>query len=254
MKLKDYLVEATEKLGIPDFFAAQRAAIEGIHNDARDRVRACVYFPTGKGKTFTSLAALASRGETEVLVIAPPATQPDWVEDGAKLGVTVHPMSHAKFRLKTTKLSRRTAIICDEFQPDDKTVHTHHQVFSGVPAQEVADYVDTFKADSVYVEDYDPRSHFNNDVKMVQSVGALRLVLPDAVLVDNAGVTTIVKPALLRYLQAWSFSTPTHHQDLRSAARIAVYGMLKNKSGQRELLTLAVKDHLKGAGWNVVAH
>jgi hypothetical protein len=79
------------------------------------RLRACLYYKTGAGKSLTSLAAIAVLGYTECLVIAPPSTHRQWWELGRKLGVNIIPMSHAKFRQNTTKVSRTVPIIADEF-------------------------------------------------------------------------------------------------------------------------------------------
>jgi hypothetical protein len=49
------------------------------------------------------------------VVITPPSTYQQWQESGEKLGVEVECMSHAKFRMKTTKLTRTKPVIADEF-------------------------------------------------------------------------------------------------------------------------------------------
>lgn len=77
--------------------------------------RLCLYFKTGAGKSLTALSAVALWGHDAAVVIAPPSTHGQWEEAGARLGVTVEPMSHAKFRAKATLLSRTKAIIADEF-------------------------------------------------------------------------------------------------------------------------------------------
>lgn len=77
--------------------------------------RTCLYYRTGAGKTFTSLLALERWGDTSCVVIAPPSTHEQWRKAGADLGIQVTVMSHAKFRMKDTKLSRRQALIVDEF-------------------------------------------------------------------------------------------------------------------------------------------
>ena len=86
-----------------------------IENELSNPDRLCVYYPTGTGKTGISLIATHLRGHEEVLVIAPPSTQEKWAEDAGKLGMKIQLMSHAKFRMKSTQLSRTTAIIVDEF-------------------------------------------------------------------------------------------------------------------------------------------
>lgn len=76
---------------------------------------ALVHYPTGTGKTKTMLAMMAARGETEIVVVTPPITQPKWIREGKMLGITVIAMSHAKFRMKDVKLHRHRSVIVDEF-------------------------------------------------------------------------------------------------------------------------------------------
>jgi hypothetical protein len=54
-------------------------------------------------------------GFDEVVVIAPPSTHEEWEKYGVECGITVSTMSHAKFRMPATKLSRHVAVIADEF-------------------------------------------------------------------------------------------------------------------------------------------
>ena len=77
--------------------------------------RFCLYHRTGSGKTITALTMMALDDVQNVLVIAPPITHDKWVSEGEKIGLTVTPISHAKFRQKNYKVSRTEAIICDEF-------------------------------------------------------------------------------------------------------------------------------------------
>lgn len=117
---KTLIESARVKLGFKKFSEPQLAAFEywtvGIENDLPNPDRLCVYYPTGKGKTEISLVCIFLRElYTEVLVIAPPTTQDRWVADGAKLGLTVIPMSHAKFRDPKTQVSRKIPVIVDEF-------------------------------------------------------------------------------------------------------------------------------------------
>jgi superfamily II DNA or RNA helicase len=77
--------------------------------------RLCLYFKTGSGKTSTGLASLRLWGYSEAVVLCPPSTHQAWIDWGKRLGVTVSPMSHAKFRMKGTKISRKVPVIVDEF-------------------------------------------------------------------------------------------------------------------------------------------
>lgn len=77
--------------------------------------RACVYYPTGKGKTYTALAALALRAEQRALVVTPPTQQLTWIREGKRLGIQVDAISHAKFRQKDFRLNRNVPLVVDEF-------------------------------------------------------------------------------------------------------------------------------------------
>ena len=76
--------------------------------------RLCLYYRTGAGKSITSLACLATTGHTKALVIAPPVTHKAWLQTGEKLGIELTVMSHAKFRMPTTKLAQSVPVIADE--------------------------------------------------------------------------------------------------------------------------------------------
>lgn len=103
-----------EAFGIDSFFDHQLDAFKRFAE--QERKAACLYFPTGQGKTKTSLTMMALEGRKEVLVIAPPSTQKDWIAQGALIGITVTAISHAKFRQKDFKVKNAdTAIIVDEF-------------------------------------------------------------------------------------------------------------------------------------------
>jgi hypothetical protein len=84
---------------------------------------------------------------------------------------------------------------------------------------------------------------------MLNAVAEFRKETKGTVL-DNTGVKKIVKPSVLQVLGAWDFATPTHHQDLRSAARIAVLGMMKDQT-MNTLLADVVRDHIDGKPWTI---
>lgn len=77
--------------------------------------RICLRHPTGKGKTISSLMLMDSLDVTNLLVIAPPSTHPQWSELLDLFGWTYQIVSHAKFRQKNFAISKSAAIICDEF-------------------------------------------------------------------------------------------------------------------------------------------
>ena len=95
----------------------QREAAEDARKQAESgsQVRLCLYHRTGAGKTITALSCAAYVGVSEALVVTPPVTQAAWVEVGARLGITVTAISHAKFRQKGYRVHRDVALIVDEF-------------------------------------------------------------------------------------------------------------------------------------------
>lgn len=113
---RDRLSEVLVKLKLPKFFSYQEETFATwlqLLQTARPNM--CVYHRTGAGKSITSMAAMYLADQTEVVVIAPPITHGEWVALGRKLGIKVTAISHAKFRMKDYKVSRNTALICDEF-------------------------------------------------------------------------------------------------------------------------------------------
>lgn len=107
------LSELSQRAGV-EFFDHQLEAFAGAH-DLGPSGRLCLYFPTGKGKTLTSLVCVAQTGYMRALVIAPPATHDGWQAMARRLGMEVEVMSHAKFRMKETKLRKDWPVIADEF-------------------------------------------------------------------------------------------------------------------------------------------
>lgn len=78
-------------------------------------VRACLYYKTGAGKSLTAVLGIKALGYDEAVVIAPPSTHPQWEAVGDHHGLMLKTMSHAKFRMKDTLLSRKIPVIADEF-------------------------------------------------------------------------------------------------------------------------------------------
>jgi superfamily II DNA or RNA helicase len=77
--------------------------------------RACVYFKTGAGKSLTAVMGLHALGQAKAVVISPPSTHAQWLALGDQYGMELQVMSHAKFRMKDTRLSRTVAVVADEF-------------------------------------------------------------------------------------------------------------------------------------------
>jgi hypothetical protein len=96
------------------FFDYQAVAINHARCLPGPNQRLCLYYKTGAGKTITALALLYVWGYEEAVVITPPITFPQWERQAAIFGIKLHLLSHAKFRMPGTKLSRKVAVIADE--------------------------------------------------------------------------------------------------------------------------------------------
>jgi superfamily II DNA or RNA helicase len=96
-----------------ELFEHQRDFLDGIVSQPAP-ARACLYFKTGAGKSMTAMLGMRTLGYEQVLVIAPPSTHEQWEKLADSLGMMVSCMSHAKFRMKDTKLSKAVPIIADE--------------------------------------------------------------------------------------------------------------------------------------------
>lgn len=102
----------------------------------------------------------------------------------------------------------------------------------------------------VFIESYRPRGNtFSTDPYMRALLHEFRRRFPQATVLDNTGVKKVVRKPLLRELGLDKFPT-THHQDLEAAARILVYGMLKDDD-LNAVVTTIVKDKLAGNPWPI---
>lgn len=145
-----------------------------------------------------------------------------------------------------------TGVVYMRFDPATKTITVGHEVIVGPDGPACRRYLETLaplKELNTFVEGYRARSNLQHDKRMQVGVETIRSCVHGKVL-DNTGVKKIVKPAVLMALGAWIFSTPTHHDDLRSAARIAVLGMMKDPDMNR-LLADVIRDHLAGKPWTI---
>lgn len=102
----------------------------------------------------------------------------------------------------------------------------------------------------VFIERYRPRQNLNADTRMVQAEREFKQWMPTAQFLPNTGVRKVVPQQLLLALGLWKFRTVTHHQDLRSAARIAILGMMKD-DWLNTLLADVVKAYLTGQPWQI---
>lgn len=129
-------------------------------------------------------------------------------------------------------------------------IETH--VIDGLDAEAVNEwtYQTGLPRPKVYVEKYRPRQNLSADTRMVQGEQDIKREIPAAILLSNTGVKKVATEPLMKAMGLWSFKQSTHHQDLRSAARIAVLGMMKDEALNVTLSDL-IRAHLNGKPWTI---
>lgn len=145
-----------------------------------------------------------------------------------------------------------TGVVGLYFFSDRREVRVRHEAVSGPNTQAVKEWIAKAPGPParVFIEKYQPRSNLAGDSRMVTAVSEMHKALPGSKVLLNTGVKQVVRKPLMELLGVWSFSTVTNHQDLRSAARIAIYGMLKDES-LNHTLTEVVTGHVDGRSWHV---
>jgi hypothetical protein len=127
-----------------------------------------------------------------------------------------------------------------EFLPDRCRVTS--EVLAGDKINDAVLWTRRFPRAHVFIEAYRERGNtYSTDSRMRDHVGALRRSLPNAKIVDNTGIKAVVKQPLMELVGVWRFAQTTHHQDLRSAARIGLYGALKDEELNRVVFDFVVK-------------
>jgi len=103
-----------------DLFDYQMTFASWIHQRVdTTKIRACLYYRTGAGKTDTAMLGLHMAEHAgppgRVLIIAPLSTHEQWEQVVVKWGFFAEIITHEKFRQKTFKVHRDIPVICDEF-------------------------------------------------------------------------------------------------------------------------------------------
>lgn len=145
-----------------------------------------------------------------------------------------------------------TGVVGMSFDPDHRQMTMRFLLLDGADTDKAADWIqDNYHWPFIFIEKYIPRLKMGTDKSMVAAEAAFKQALPAAKLVNNTGSKAVVTTALMRLLNVWTFPVTTHHQDLRAAARIALYGMVKRPE-LNELLANIVSAHLYDNPWEML--
>ena len=113
---------------------------------------------------------------------------------------------------------------------------------------------ETHQFDHVFIEGYRSRSNFTTDRPMQEQVVEFKTnyskVSNNTKVLDNMGIHNVVRPKLFRLMGGFNLDRDrkTHHDDIQSAAKIALFGMIKDQE-LNMLLSEIVESAIKsGAG------
>ena len=147
-----------------------------------------------------------------------------------------------------------TGVVSLLFDSDNRVVTVQPHVVDGPDAVATAAWIRSthlaHEKPYIFGEKYVPRQHLNSDERMVKAEAQFLMTVPRVKWLRNHGVRTIVTQELMESLDVWRFSSVTHHQDLRAAARIALYGMCK-VTVLNHVLADYTRDLLDGNPWVV---
>ena len=153
----------------------------------------------------------------------------------------------------TAGVAVRASLVATSF-----TIHT--KVVDGISDSalaEMAKWAQEKDVDAVAIEGYRPRGHYQGDSNMMQAIKHLQTQIPGSRQVPNMGVKKVITDDTLKLLRLWSFQPKTHHQDLRSAARIGLFDYAQAPGGSEWLYdviksvykTTIFDEHLTNNRW-----
>lgn len=134
-----------------------------------------------------------------------------------------------------------TGLVVMQFS-DKNVLSIAPKVFDGKDAKAPAEFAEQWgRGAHVFIESYRPRGNvYGTDEAMRSLLAEFKAAMPSAKILDNTGVKKVINTELMRTFDVWSFEEKTHHQDLRSAARIALYGAVKDDELNAVLYRYAV--------------
>lgn len=103
----------------------------------------------------------------------------------------------------------------------------------------------------VYVEKFVPRPGMNTSPAMLDLEHLIKDSIPMARMIRNMGVKQVITSQVMSALDVWRFAKSTNHQDLRSAARIGLFGMAKDDD-LNALLAQVLAADVDGEPWDIV--
>lgn len=148
--------------------------------------------------------------------------------------------------------NKRREVVVEEMVAKNHNRHDVDDVVAWVNGFNFTAYVPqvSYVSPSVFIEKYRPRQRLSYDEIMLSAQSTWVAAFPKATLLSNTGILRVVPQEMMEALGVWRFKTRTHHQDLRSAARIALLGMIKSDE-MNPILSDCISDYLHHRPWRV---
>ena len=144
-----------------------------------------------------------------------------------------------------------TGIVTITLNNEDRSIHVMATALRRADAETVADYLNNSQdLGAVFVEKYEDRgTTFTTHHEMRAFETQLKRLVPHIVLLSNTGVRKVVKDDMLNRLHCLDFPA-TNHRDLQAAARIGIYGALKDPAAN-SLIYQCLLDSVRGEPWQI---
>ena len=145
-----------------------------------------------------------------------------------------------------------TGLVTITLNNENRSIHVMATALRNTDAETVADYLTNSQdLGAVFVEKYlDRGTTFSTNSEMREFETLLKKLVPSIVLLNNTGVKQVVKDDMLRRLHCYDFPT-TRHRDLLAAARIGIYGALKDPAAN-SLIYQCLIDDVRGKPWRTL--
>lgn len=87
----------------------------------------------------------------------------------------------------------------------------------------------TLEYDIAIVEKYEARdSDYSRDNSVKDTIKMIKACIPNIIEQRNAGYAKDIPEPLMKKLGLWKFDEKSHHQDIRAAARLALFHAMRN--------------------------
>ena len=145
-----------------------------------------------------------------------------------------------------------TGIVTITLSNEDRSIHVMATAMRNADVETVADFLtESQDLGQIFVEKYEDRgTSFTTHHEMRAFETQLKRLVPHVVLLSNTGVKKVVKNDTLARLHCLDFPT-TNHRDLQAAARIGIYGALKDPAAN-SLIYQYLIDSVGGKPWKTL--